>query len=431
MPPQPTATPPAPSTPIPSTTPAPSTTPSSGGSGGDDGPSASDAFDKQFELDSPAASPPSTTQPPAAPAAPKPDAKPGAPAAKPAAKPGVKPDQPLEHDEVDGIQVPRFKTDKDFRGWGLNGYKKAKDLEGQLNGLQAKYTDLEQKVPKTEGERKQLAEQLSAIQKRYDELEQEVKYLNYERSGEYRDKYEKPYQDAIVRAHADVRELTVTEEDRSQQPDLETGKYPTRERAAVDGDFDEIYQLPLGPATKMAAKKFGPEAVSIVMQHRANIRSLAEKAVGALKEWKTNAAQRAKEQETQTIQTRERINGLWSQVNNDLREKHKDLFSERDGDDKWNAELKKGVAMADAYFSDRSAHPIEQRVVFDAHVRNRLAAFPALVSENTRLKSELEQAKKDLEQLRGSAPGKPGAVGDPNPPAEESEGAMAMFDKKL
>lgn len=390
-------------------------------------PSASEAFEKQFDLGEPASPPAGDTQvqPPAAPQSPPPaNKKPGAQAAPPA-KPAPAP----EFEEVDGIKVPKFKSDKEFRGWGLGGYKKAKQLETDLATLQGKHSELEQRVPKTEAERQQLAAKLADVEKRHAEKELEIQYLNYEKSSDYKDKYEKPYHEAISRAHRDVSELTVTEEDRSKEAD-ENGKYPAKERPARSSDFDEIYQLQLGAASKLAAKKFGPENVGIIMQHRAKIRELAESAVGALKHWKDTAATRTQEQETQSIQTRERVAGLWTQVNADIKTKNKDLFDERPDDKLWNEELSKGTAMADAYFSDRGKQSIEQRVVFDAHVRNRIAAFPALVSRMRKLESELAQANNDLTALRGSGPGKPEA-GGPTPPVESSDGAMSEFDKRL
>lgn len=392
-------------------------------------PSASEAFESQFDLGEPTATsapaaPAAPTQPAAAPTPPKKTGAQPAPPAKPIATP-----PPVEHEEVDGIKVPKFKSDKDFRGWGLGGYKKAKQLETDLTALQTRYQELEQKVPKTEQERQQLATKLADLEKKYTEASSELQFANYERSPEYKDKYEKPYQDAITRAHRDVSELSVTEEDRSQQPD-ENGKYPTKERPAKAEDFDQIYSMPLGAATKLAAKKFGPEAVSIVMNHRATIRQAAEAAVNALNTWKENSTKRQKDMETQTIQTRERVSSLWTTVNADIKAKNKDLFDEHPDDKEWNEALAKGTQMADSYFSDRSNQTVEQRVVFDAHIRNRIAAFPALVSENRRVKAQLEQANKDLAALRGSAPGAPTSA-SPTPPVEQSEGAMAEFDKKL
>lgn len=420
---------PAPAAPTPS--PSPSPAPAAPSPGGGDGGSlsADDAFDKQFSLDDGPAPAPAA---PAAPAPAKPTpAAPAKPQKTPPAAP-AKPGAPApapEFDEVEGVQVPRFKSDKDFRGWGLNGYKKSKQLEADLAALQTKYTELESKAPKTEAERATLAAKLADIEKRYAELDQQLKFSNYQISDEYKNNYEKPYHNAIARAHAKMAELTVTEEDRTKEPD-ENGKYPTRERQATPADFDEVYSLPEGAAAKLAAKKFGPELVATILNARERIKELGEKAVGAIKEWKEKGATRAKEAEAQAIQNRQQVETLWTQVNNDIREKNKDLYAEREGDKGWNEALAKGTAMADAYFSDRSQHPIGQKVVFDAQVRNRIAAFPALVHRMRQLEAEVAAKAKEIADLRGSGPGVP-SPGDPTPGAVESEGAMAEFDKKM
>lgn len=328
------------------------------------------------------------------------------------------------------MQVPRYKTDKEFRGWGLKGYKDLKQTKADMVALQTKYDELNGRVPQTEAERKQLAEKLAGIEKAHAALQEEVKFYNYERSSDYKTNYEKPYHDAIARAHRDMGELIAYEEDRSQPADETTGKYPVKERKATPQDFDEVYSQPLGLAARLAAKKFGTEAAAIVLQHRKDIRQLGEKAVAALQEWKDKGAQREKDNATQNVQITERRNGLWAQVNKDIQEKDKDIFGERADDKGWNDALAKGSAMADNYFSDRSAMPMEQKVVFDAHVRNRVAAFPALVYRMRQLEAELAKRDSDLATLKGSAPGKPG-VEQVTPPAEDSDGAMAAFDKTM
>jgi len=425
---------PAPAAPSPTPSPAPAA-PSPGG--GDDGsPSATDAFDKQFDLDPPASpATPAPAAPSPAPAPPKPGAAPAKPAA--AAKPGAAPAKPgapaapapTEFDDVEGVQVPRFKSDKDFRGWGLKGYKEAKQLRQDLQALQAKHEEISAKVPQTETERKQLADKLAAVEKQFNEVQEELKYQNYQRSDEYKKNYEKPYHDAISRAHQEIAEFTVNEEDRTQAPDGD-GKYPMKERQATPADFDEIYGMKLGPATKLASKKFGPEALPIVMNHYNAIRGLAQKALGALNEWKEKSAQREKDMATQRVQTAQQVEALWTQVNADIKAKNPDLFDERKDNKEWNENLAKGTAMADAYFSDRTNMPVQQRVVFDAQVRNRIAAFPALVGHVRKLEAELAQAQKDIAELRGSGPGAP-QVESPTPQGGDSEGAMAEFDKKM
>lgn len=432
--------------------------PSGGGAGGDGGGapagegggggSSADAFDSMFnDLDGPAPSgtppagggggapPPAGGKPPEKPAG---GAKPpagGKPPEKPAAttppKPGEKPPggQPQpEFEEVEGVQVPKFKSDKEFRGWGLNGYKRAKQLETELQAIQAKYQELEKIAPNSKAEREQLQTRLADLEKKFNEKEQEIKFLNYERSGEYVEKYQTPYKNAVQAAYNDMKELTVTEPDMSQ-PVGENGQRPTKERAATPADFDSIYGLPLGQATKLANQLFG-HAASIVMGHRNEIRRLAQAAVNAVNDWKAKAKEREEKEKADAVTHRDFVSRTWSEVNNNLVQKYPDLFAPDSNDPEGNKKLEEGQRMADAFFADRSSSPLEHRIVFDAQIRNRIAAFPRLKYQRDKLRAENEQLKKDLAELRASNPGAPGGGGTP-PAGEQTEGALETFEQRL
>lgn len=372
--------------------------------------------------------------PPAPPTRDPKHAKPAAAApapvpAKPAA--GTPPTQDFE--EVEGIQVPRFKKDSEFRGWGLAGYKKAKQLENDLNQLRNQHQQIEQEHPKTKQERDALAARLAEIEKQYGETVEQVKYLSYERSAEYKDKYETPYRKAVETAYSDVKELTVTEPDTTHPPD-EKGIYPTKERAALPADFDEIYQLPLGPASKLAAKKFGAESVATVIQHRNTIRNLAKAANDALAEWKSKSQEREKTENDQKTIQQGQIQEAWVSVNKRMSEDPRgaDLWAEVKDDKEINEAIAKGFELADRRFSDQYMKlPPMERIVLDASIRHRVAAFYRLRVENQRLKAEHAQALKDLAELRGSGPGEPGTPGGGEQPAGESKGAMAEFEEKM
>lgn len=404
-------------------------------------PSSGDKFDSMFsDLDAtpPAGAPPAGggTPPAGTPPAGKPPEKaaPGKPAggtppAKPPAgqKPPAKPGE-VEYEEVEGVQVPKFKSDKEFRGWGLNGYKKATQLEKELNEFRAKHSELEKQIPTTKAEREQLATRLADIEKKYNEKEQEIKYLNYERSGEYLEKYQTPYKNAIKSAYSDVKELTVNEPDMSQQPDAD-GKRPMKERAATPEDFDQVYGLPLGAATKLANKLFG-ESASIVLQHRTQIRNHAQAAINAVNEWKSKAGERETKEKADAVTRNDFVTRTWAEVNTNLAQKYPDMFAPDPNDPEGNKKLEEGFRMADAFFSDRSSTPLDQRIVFDAQIRNRIASVPRLRWQRDTLKAENEQLKKDIAELRASGPGAPGGAGAPAG-GGESEGAMASFDSKM
>lgn len=433
-PPAPAATPAAPPTPAPAPAPAPSPSPAPAApAGGEGDPGSFDKFDTAFQdLDAPETPP----APPAAP--PTPPKGSAAPKGTPApAKPGAKPAAPAppqgEFEEVEGVQVPRFKKDNEFRGWGLAGHKKAKQLEGELAQLRTQYQQIEQEHPKTKQERDALAARLAEIEKQHNETVEQIKYLSYERSSEYKDKYETPYRKAVDTAYSDVKELTVTEPDPTQPPNQD-GSQPTRERPATPADFDEIYQLPLGPASKLAAKKFGAESVATVIQHRNNIRTLAKAANEALADWKNKAKDREKSENDQRTIEESQIQDTWKSINKQMGEDSRgaDFWGEVKDDKEINDALAHGFAYADRRFSGefKKLSRMEQ-MVLDASIRHRVAGFYRMKVELARIKAEHAQALKDLAELRGSGPGEPGTPGGGETPSTEGDGPMAEFDRKL
>jgi hypothetical protein len=425
---------PAPSpAPAPAPTPTPAPAPAGGGApGGGAEPSAADKFDTAFQdLEDGDAGGGTPTPAPAPAPAPKgkPDPKGKAqPAPAPAPKPGE------EFEEIDGIQVPKFKKDGEFRAWGLNGYKKAKQLESELTNLNTRITELQGLVPKNPKEAEELRSRLQTLETSVQEREREIQYLNYERSQEFKDKYQKPYHDAIRAANRDVKELLVTEPDPNQPPG-ENGQRPTREREATAADFEEIYQAPLGVATRLAKQKFG-DAASLVIGHRAKIRELAEQSVNALNEWKGKAEEREKQQREQHSARETQIQTDWTELNRRMSEdpRAKEWWGEELEDKELNDATQKGFTFADQRFSDAyEKMPYREQLLLDAAIRHRVAGFYKRGVMLKRLKAENEQLKKDNAQLResGELGGGGGGGGEGGKGAGESEGAMAEFDKKL
>jgi hypothetical protein len=306
-------------------------------------------------------------------------------------------------------------------------------LETDLAQIRTQHQQIEQEHPKTKQERDSLAARLQDIEKRYNETVEQVKYLNYERSTDYQEKYETPYKKAVEAAYSDVKELTVTEPDPTK-PTNQDGYQPTRERAATPADFDEVYQLPLGPASKLATKKFGAESVATVIQHRNTIRNLAKSANDALSDWKTKAKERDKSESDQRTIQQGQVQEAWRSINKRMTEDPRgaELWGEVKDDKEINEAIARGFAMADRRFSDEFTKMSQaEQITLDATIRHRVAASYRLRVENQRLKAEHAQAVKDLAELRGSGPGGPGTPGGGEAPTGESQGAMAAFEEKM
>ncbi len=326
--------------------------------------------------------------------------------------------------------MPRFKKDKEFRGWGLGGYKKAKQLETELNALREKHAAVEQQVPKTLEERNQLAEKLKALETSLNEKEDRLKYLNYEHSDEFKTKYEQPYQNAWKSLLTDIKELTVSVEDKTKEADID-GKYPMTDRPATRQDFDVIYNAPLGQATKLAHEKFGT-AAGIVLQHRAAIRQAATAATNALDEWKTKGAERAKQEEERSIRENAEIQTVWEDANKRTSEHPhgKPWWGYEENDKEINDALDKGFAYADQRFSgDYAKLPMAEKVHLDAQIRHRVAGFFKLRVLLERANKELSAAKEELATRRGSSPGPANGDHSSTNTDDENAGAVDRFDK--
>jgi hypothetical protein len=320
----------------------------------------------------PAETKPPETKPPEQKAEEKPPEKPATtekPAEQPPAKPGEKP------------TTSPWKL--------LDGFK------SRVATLEAENLELKNRLSAA-AEADKIAERAKAAEARATELEQEIAYVNYAKSQEFQEKYQKPYEDAWKKAVAELAELEVTGEDGS-----------TRKASAED--LLALANMPLGQARKLANQLFG-EAADDVMAHRRRIRDLSDAQGKALEEAKTKGLERQKQtfESAKTLQAE--VTKLWQQVNAEDASKY-DFLKPKEGDDEWNAKLEKAKSLVDRAFGESATDPkltAEQRAeVIRRHaaVRNRAIAYSALKLENTRLKAQLAEKEKALGEFQASVPG--------------------------
>lgn len=387
-----------------------------------------DAFNDQFaDLDTPPVAP-----------APKPAPEPKADLAKPPAKPaaGAKPDpkpQPKADDDAPEplggeYEPPATGKPGDIRGWSLRMGKRAKQAETELAQVRERLQKLEANGPNG-NDSKVLAEQLAVANKRLEDYENEVRLTKYERSNEYKEKWEMPYKKAVDRAYRDVGELLVTvRENNPNDPE-----HPIeRERQATKADFDAVFQQPLGQATKLARQLFG-DAASMVLDHRARIKELQEGAYSAVEEYRTKGVEHEKQTEARTKQEQAYIETAWKKANESMRAKGAEYFDERPDDAEGNELLQKGMAHAELAFDHDalSRYPLPQQIAVHARVKNWAGAFPRLRRDVIQLRAQLAEANATIEQLRGSGPGKPAPGVDPQPGTGVKKDLMAEFDERV
>lgn len=355
-------------------------------------------------------------------------AKPGpaAPAAAAPTKPAVAP--PAQ---------PQFDADKEkniakVREWGRGFEKQVKELlplKEKLTSAEKKMAELEAKIPRSQQESETLNARIAEQQKVIDQYENKVRFFDYQESKEYREKYEQPYQAAYARGRTKIRQLMANvptgEKDIDDRPVM-------TERPGTDADFDAIYEAPLGQAWKLARERFG-DAAPTVMDWREKAAEHAENAIGAINKYRTEAAEIKKADAARRVETNSSVMASWRKANDMFsNDPKRQAYWGRDADDpEANAALDKGFAFADKRFDGEiyNALPMSEKVMLDAGIRHRVAGFYKLSHVNSKLSAENADLKKQLAEIRGSAPGDPKPVPAGGEPQGEDDGTMSAFDK--
>lgn len=337
-------------------------------------------------------------------------------------EPQKEPQKPTPTATGSDFEPPQVAKPSELRNWAKRMGSRAETAEQQLSRLNQRIKQLEAN-PQQQSDVRAITEELATTKKRLQEYEGELKVTRYERSGEYKEKYEKPYHNAVQNAYSEVGELLVN------VPNPEDPENP-RERQATPQDFDEVYALPLGPATKLAKQKFG-DAASIVISHVKAIKDASKAALGAVKDHKGKAAEFEQQQTAQQKMIEEGRSRMFGEAAKAIGEKYPNLFAEREGDTAWNESLAKGRNMADLAYSDRKSLSPAQSAILDAQIYARVSAFPGLRQENDKLKADVAKLTKEIEEIRGSAPGRAGG-GAPKPETGTDNLTMEQaFDKMV
>lgn len=365
----------------------------------------------------------------------KPPAQPVKPAEKPA---GEKPDEKAASEQTPAEPVRPVKA-ADLRN-AYEGLKKKvrEEFEPKIVRLQQQIEEFQKKAS-TEVE--PVTKKLQAAEKRLEELESEIKYVNYQKSAEFRDKYEKPYQEAWAKAISDLAELSVPGEDGPRQ--------------ATQADLLQIANLPLGEARKLAREMFGDSADD-VMAHRRIIRDLSEAQRQALDTARKSAGEREKQIAEQSQAAHAQTIKLWQGANDELAKKYPHWFSPKEGDNDGNTLLNKGFALADLHFigikdltpeqvemlparfqeaiKTRGDLTIQDRVALDALIRNKVASHDRLALRLKSANAKIAELEGELAEFKKSEPpgGKAGEGGGKTgtSPMEEADAELERIDRQ-
>lgn len=352
---------------------------------------------------------------PAAPAAPKPEVKPAPktpPPPKPAAASIPEEENLMEQDpeapkEEMVQQAPEEKTEMIQEGEKPKSgkpspWKIVETYKERLTKAETELAEIRTKLGNP-AEVEKTKSTLTALQQRNKELEDEIRYVNYEKSTEFKEKFEAPYRSAWNRATAELAEIAVK--------DNQTGET----RAATAQDLLVLVNLPLGQARGVANEVFG-EFADDMMAHRKEIKTLFDAQRNALEEARTKGAEREKtvseHNQAAMQEIRKSVKDYWDQETAALLEDPKvgHLFKEKEGDEEWNTSLKKGYALVDKSFNenpnDPRLTPKQRQEIVKRHAafRNRAAGWGPLKRAYDKQSARLAELEKKLAEVADTTP---------------------------
>lgn len=265
--------------------------------------------------------------------------------------------------------------------------QKIKEYETKLAEREAKLKEYESKPPE---DNKPLLEKLSAYEKKVAEYEEELKFTNYVKSPEFKEKYEKPYNESWGKAVREIVQLSVTQEDGSS-------------RQATPEDILALANTPLSALDERAEAMFGRSAARVI-RHVERIRDLAEAQDKAIADAKNMATEREKNTKVEREQRDNHIGQILQKTNTDLATKYPKWFGEDPADPDGNAVFKKGVEYVDkAFKGDPSIHP-DERTKRIAIIRNKAANHDRLALHLKNANAQIAELKASLEAYEKSEP---------------------------
>jgi DNA repair exonuclease SbcCD ATPase subunit len=341
----------------------------------------------------------------AAPASKPAAAAPAAPVAAPVASPAPAAPAPVESD--DPFEIPKQPVvaapakpaaaaataePKEFdpeRAVPKELREHAKRLKSENQTLAQKAKELEEKIKQVEargGDTASLTGRLAAIEKERDDAMAQLRAARQEASPEFKEKYDKPFNQAAEAARQEISELTIT--------NAEDGTT----RQATWADFSALYSLPVGKFIEQANALFGP-AAQFVIQKREQLQALDRARRTALEEEKAQFKQRDEKDRAESVRNREKDTAFLAEQHKRLAESVDDY--KVDPTDKESLDAQKYAL--DAF--DKAPESKEKGLVKFAHIRARVAAFAVNKVKLSRANAKIAELEAQVADLKGSAPG--------------------------
>jgi len=272
--------------------------------------------------------------------------------------------------------------------------KEPKELRAELDRVNGEHKSLSQKLVAAEAklaeaERKgqdttALTSRITTLEGEIQKRDAELRAARQEASPEWKERFEKPFNEFAEYAKLQVEQLEVQDENGAVRP-------------ATWSDFVQLYALPLNRAVVVAQEKFGNGA-TLVMDQLNELHKLDWKKQTALKEemdqYKAKNEKDIADQHTQQAQR----NKLWEDVN-------RDLTQSVDGyrDDPEDKELVDARAQAHQII-EAPVNDFRSYIIKQAHIKQRAAAYPVLMIKFARQAAKMDALQAELDSLKNPPP---------------------------
>lgn len=287
-------------------------------------------------------------------------------------------------------------------------------FSGEKARLESKIKELDSRGADTSA----LTTRLADIEKERDAALADLRAARQEASPEFKEKFDKPFNQAAERAKKQITELTVV-------ANPETGET----RPATWADFAALYSLPVGKAIEQAQALFG-NAAQFVLQQREKLLDLDTARATALEEEKAQFKERgAKEISDQAVK-REGIVKLWQETNKRLAENVGDY--KNDPTDTEASEARKhALSVFDESVKVTDDDSMQKKIIRDAHVRQRVGAYAVQKVLLSRQKEKIQKLEAQIAELKGVEPGNTQRPGGDAPTDDSNESWEAGLLKSV
>lgn len=336
------------------------------------------------------------------------------PAAPPAEKPATAPEETATEDDTapaDTKPVEAKAETAPAKAKRPSDYMREEiaRLKTERDGYKSEIEKVKAQPAAQNPEFKTLSEKLTATEKRAKEYEDVIRTTAYERSAEFKERFDQPFLDSYAAGVSKVKALKVVNEDGT-------------ERAGTIQDWESIANAPNeDTAAERIEALFGTgvRAQMVTKHYMEAVDKFKSKQQALVDSQKASADRQARFEELQT-QLKGEVKSLWETqtkleaVPDQWRPYVSPKGNDKDGkpiDADWDAALQKGFERYDRAMSEDARNPnlsTEQRkeiVSRAAAVRNQAAAFRPLVAQTRKLTTRVAELEAELEAYRNSEPG--------------------------